>query len=109
MGLGTVAHARPRCGREFGREHAVLLAAAVPTPFLVGPLVQAGSPIGIYAGYLVPAAALLVLGLTLARRHPEPTWARTGTAAALGAAGLAAALVVRYMTSPTLCPRTTAG
>jgi len=87
-----------------GRDHAILLGAAVATPFVLLPVLQVGTPIGIYAGYLVPAVIALALGLSLARLHPDPAWAQTGTAATVVAAGLAAILVVRYMTSSALAP-----
>ena len=87
-----------------GRDHAILLGAAVATPFLLGPVVQVGTTIGIFAGYLVPAALSLMLGLSLVRSHPDRAWAQTGAAAAIVAAGLAAIFVVRYMTSPALAP-----
>jgi signal transduction histidine kinase len=87
-----------------GREYALLLGAATATPFLLLPVVQVGTPIGIYAGYLVPATLALLLGVSLARSHPERTWVGTGYAAALVAAGLACVFVVRHMTSAALAP-----
>lgn len=87
-----------------GREHAVLLGSAAATPFLLVPLVQVGNPIGIFAGYLVPAGLALVLGLSLARAHPDRAWVQTATAGALVAAGLALTLVIRHMTAPALEP-----
>jgi signal transduction histidine kinase len=64
--------------------------------------VQVGTPIGIYAGYLVPVALALLLGTSLALDHPDRSWARTGVTAAALAGAMAVLLVVRYMTSPTL-------
>ncbi|MEA2650712.1 MAG: hypothetical protein QOI85_433 [Chloroflexota bacterium] len=87
-----------------GRGYALLLGAAAATPFLLLPVLQVGNPIGIYAGYLVPAALALALGVSLARTHPDPAWVQTGVAATVVAAGLAAILVVRYMTSAALEP-----
>ena len=87
---------------DIGRRHAILIGAVVATPFLIVPVVQVGTPIGIAAGYLVPAAVTLVLGLSLARQHPEPQWAQTGMAASAVAAGLVVVLVVRYLTAPML-------
>jgi len=87
-----------------GSDHAILLGAAAATPFLLLPVLQVGTPIGIYAGYLAPAALALALGVSMARSHPDPAWAQTGVAATAVAAGLAAILVVRYMTSPALAP-----
>lgn len=104
LGIGVWRFLVHGLGGPFGREHAILMAATTATPFLGAPMVQAGYPAAIYAGFLLPAAALLVVGLTLVRRHPERAWVQTGTAAAVGAAGLALALVVRHMTSPILTP-----
>jgi signal transduction histidine kinase len=87
---------------EVGRRHAVVIGAVVATPFLIVPVVQVGTPIGIAAGYLVPAAVTLILGLSFARQHPEPQWAQTGMAASAVAAGLVVVLVVRYLTAPML-------
>jgi signal transduction histidine kinase len=83
-----------------GREHAVLIGAAAAIPFLLVPVVQVGTPAGIFAGFLVPGLPALLLGLSLARRHPDRAWAQTGIAASLVAAGLLALFVVRHMTLP---------
>jgi signal transduction histidine kinase len=85
-----------------GRRHALLLGAAVATPFLIVPVVQVGTPVGIAAGYITPAAVALVLGQSFARQHPEKQWAQTAMAASAVAAGLVAVLVVRYLSAPTL-------
>ena len=90
-----------------GREHAVVIGAAVATPFLIVPAVQVGTPAGIAAGYLVPAAVALILGFGLARHHPDPQWVQTGRAVAFVAAGLTAVIVVRYLTSPSLLTQST--
>jgi signal transduction histidine kinase len=85
-----------------GRRHAVVIGAAVALPFLIVPVVQAGTPAGIAAGYLLPAGVALVLGLSFAGDHPERQWAQTGMAASAVAAGLAVLVIVRYLTAPTL-------
>ena len=86
----------------FGRRHALVVAAAAAVPGLILPAVQAGTPAGIAAGFLVPAAVALVLGVSLARHHPEPQWVQTGIAAALVAAALTTVVVIRDLTgSPT--------
>jgi signal transduction histidine kinase len=87
---------------DIGRRHAFMLGAAVATPFLIVPVVQVGTPVGIAAGYLAPAAVALVLGQSFARQHPETQWAQTAMAASAVAAGLVAVLVVRYLSAPTL-------
>ena len=87
---------------DIGRRHALLLGAAVATPFLIVPVVQVGTPVGIAAGYLAPAAVALVLGQSFARQHPEAQWSQTAMAASAVAAGLVAVLVVRYLSAPTL-------
>lgn len=89
---------------DIAREHAIMLGAAVATPFLIFPAVQVGTPAGVAAGYLAPAALALVLGLSLAKQHPERQWVQTGMAGALAAGALAAVLVVRYLTSRGLAP-----
>ncbi len=91
-------------GGDRGRELAVLLGVAAATPFLLLPVVQVGTPIGIYAGYLLPIALALFVGLSLLRTLSDPSWMRTGVAATVGAAALAVLFVVRYMTSPALDP-----
>ncbi|HJP70123.1 MAG TPA: ATP-binding protein [Candidatus Limnocylindria bacterium] len=91
-------------GGDRGRELAVLLGVAAATPFLLLPVVQVGTPIGIYAGYLVPIGLSLFVGLSLLRTLSDPSWMRTAMAATFGAAALALLFVVRYMTSPALDP-----
>lgn len=86
----------------FGREHAIPVAAAIAVPALMLPAVQVGTPAGIAGGYLVPAAVAIVLGLSLARHHPEQQWVQTAMAASLVAAALVAMLVVRDLTAPML-------
>ena len=85
-----------------GRRHALVLGAAVAVPGLILPAVAVGTPAGVAAGFLVPAAVALVLGLSLARRNLESQWLQTALAASLVAAGLAAVLVARYMSGPSL-------
>jgi signal transduction histidine kinase len=87
---------------DSGRRSAMPLGAAVATPFLIVPVVQAGTPMGIAAGYLAPAAVAMVLGQSFARQHPEAQWSQTALAASTVAAGLVAVLVVRYLSAPTL-------
>lgn len=87
---------------DVGRRHAVLLGAATTAPFLVVPVVTVGTAVGVAAGYLVPAALALLVGVSLARLHPDRSWAQTGSVAALVATGLAGVLVIRHMTSPVL-------
>lgn len=83
----------------FGRQHALVVAVTVAAPGLILPVVQAGTAAGVAAGFLVPGAAALVLGLSLARHHPEASWIQTGMVGAVVAAALLAALVVRYLGS----------
>jgi len=89
-------------GGDVGRRHGLVVGAAVAIPFLILPAVQVGTTAGIAAGYLLPAGAALILGLGLARRSPDPQWAQTASAASAVAAGLAAVIVVRYLTAPAL-------
>jgi len=88
----------------FGRKHALVVASAVAIPGLIVPAVQVGTPAGIAAGFLAPTAVALILGLSLARHHPEPQWVQTAVAASLVGAVLAVVLVVRSLTSPNLSP-----
>jgi signal transduction histidine kinase len=81
------------------RQHALVVAVAAAVPGLVLPVVQAGTAAGVAAGFLVPAAAALVLGVSLARHHPESQWVQTGIVGSLVAAALVAALVTRYLGS----------
>jgi len=89
-------------GGEVGRERSVLVGAAAAIPFLLLPVVQVGTSIGIHAGYLLPISLATLLGVSLALAHPDRSWVRTGVVAALVGMGMAALLVVRYMTSPDL-------
>ncbi|MEJ7803911.1 MAG: hypothetical protein WKH68_11170, partial [Candidatus Limnocylindria bacterium] len=85
-----------------GRNLSIAVGAAVATPFLILPTVVAGTPAGIAAGYLMSAAAALPLGVRVADEHPDQQWAQTARMAAVVAAGLAAVVVIQYLTSPTL-------
>ena len=87
---------------RIGRDNAIVLGCAAAAPFLVLPIVEVGTPGGIVAGFAVPAAMALILGLSLAREHPDRSWRQTATVGALVAVGLALLLVVRYLASPTL-------
>jgi signal transduction histidine kinase len=82
-----------------GSEHAVVVGCAVAAPFLVLPLVEVGTTAGIVAGFMVPAAIALILGLSLARLHPDHSWREAASVSALVPTGLAMLLLVRYMTS----------
>ena len=85
----------------FGREHALVVAAAVAVPGLILPAVHVGTAAGIAAGLLVPAAVALVLGVSLgAAAIPNAAWVHTAIAASLVATALAVVIVVRSLTSP---------
>lgn len=102
--LGVVVWGLLRHGAagRVGRDHAIVLGCAGAAPFLVLPLVEVGTPVGILAGFGVPAAVALILGLSLAREHPDRSWAQTATVGAVVAAALGVLLLVRYLTSPVL-------
>ena len=87
---------------DVGRQNSLVVGAAVATPFLILPVVQVGTATGIAAGYLLPAAAALVVGLGLARHHPDRQWVQTSRGASVVAAGLAAVVVLRYLQIPSL-------
>jgi signal transduction histidine kinase len=82
-----------------GRERAVVLGAAAATPFLLIPVVLAGAMVGIAAGYAVPMALALLIGLALAVRVADPALRRTAVAGTLAAAALAGLYVVRHLTT----------
>ena len=84
---------------QFGRQHALVVAVAIAVPGLVLPVVEAGTTAGVAAGFSVPGVAALILGLSLARHHPDPQWVKTARAGAFVAAALLAALVARYLSS----------
>jgi signal transduction histidine kinase len=108
MGFGAALGAlvwgllRHGAAGRVGREHAVVLGCAAAAPFLVLPIVEVGTTAGIIAGFTVPAAFAFIVGLSLAREHPDPSWRQTATVGALIATGLALLLLVRYLASPTL-------
>lgn len=87
---------------DIGRHNSVVVGAAVATPFLILPVVQVGTAAGIAAGYLLPAAVALVVGLGLARHHPDRQWVQTSRGASVVAAGLAVVIVLRYLQIPSL-------
>ncbi len=82
-----------------GREHAVILGAAAATPFLLVPVVLAGALVGIAAGYAVPLALSLLIGLALAVRVTDSALRRTAIAGTLAATGLAGLYVFRHLTT----------
>lgn len=102
VGLAVWRYLAHGLGGEIGRRFAVLAGASSAVPFLLLPVVQVGTPLGIYAGYLLPITLALLVGVRLARSQQDRSWMRTAVTAALVGAGLAVLLVVRYMTSPTL-------
>jgi signal transduction histidine kinase len=102
IGLGVWRYLAHGLGGDVGRERAMLVGATAATPFLLLPVVQVGTPIGIHAGYLLPISLAMLLGLSLSLAHPDRSWVRTGVVVAVIGAGMASLLVVRYMTSPGL-------
>jgi signal transduction histidine kinase len=100
IGLGVWRFLAHGLGGEVGRERAMLVGAAAATPFLLLPVVQVGTPIGIHAGYLLPISLSMLLGLSLAFAHPDRSWVRTGVVVAVVGTAMASLLVVRYVTSP---------
>lgn len=97
LGLAVWYLLRRKVAGVVGAEHAVVLGCAAAAPFLVVPLVEVGTTAGIAAGFGVPAALALILGLSLARLHPEDWWRQAATAASIVTAGLAFLLLVRYV------------
>jgi signal transduction histidine kinase len=89
---------------HIGSAHAIILGCAAAAPFVVLPLVEVGTTPGIVAGFLVPAAVALIVGLSLSRHHTDRSWSQVAAGGALVAAVIAVLLLVRYITSPTLSP-----
>jgi signal transduction histidine kinase len=87
---------------SLGRREAVPLGVATALPFAMLPAVYAGTAQGIAAGYLVPALAALVVGLDIARQHPDPAWRRISLAAALVASGVTVIVVGQHMSQTVL-------
>jgi signal transduction histidine kinase len=85
-----------------GRREAVPLGVATALPFVMLPAVYAGTAQGIAAGYLVPALGALVVGLGIARQHPDPAWRRISLAAALVATGVTIIVVGQHMSQTVL-------
>ncbi|MGZ8563395.1 MAG: ATP-binding protein, partial [Candidatus Limnocylindria bacterium] len=94
---------------EDGRRHAFLAGIAAAIPFLLAPVVAAGRPEGIYAGYLLPIGVAMLLGWSLAGGPGQESARRGGAIAAAVMAVVAGLLVVRYMTSPTLADNSPIG
>jgi signal transduction histidine kinase len=102
LGIATWGVLAQGLAGQSGRDHAIVVATAVAGPFVLLPVVQVGTAAGIAAGYMVSAALALILGISMALRHRDRNWARTGVVAALVAAGLVGVVLARYMTSPSL-------
>ncbi|MEO8247701.1 MAG: hypothetical protein ABI622_11370, partial [Chloroflexota bacterium] len=91
-----------------GRREAVPLGVATALPFAMLPVVYAGTAQGVAAGYLGPALAALVVGLGIARQHPDPAWRRISLAAALVATGVTVIVVGQHMSQTVLASGETA-
>ena len=102
LGIATWGVLAQGLAGQAGRDHATVVAAAVAAPFVILPAIQVGTAAGIAAGYVVSATLALILGASMALRHPDRTWARTGVVAGVVAAGLVGVVLARYMTSPSL-------
>ena len=81
IGLATWAVLQRGAAGTWAARQAPLLAVAVATPFLVLPMIMAGTAPGIAAGYLIPAAASLLVGLAVVGRHPDRAGARRPSSA----------------------------
>jgi signal transduction histidine kinase len=89
---------------DIGRRVALVAGSAAALPLLLVPVVKVGHAAGIQATYgaLLAVSLLLAYGLTEHLARPMPLRAAIG--AAVGAAGLSAALVVRHALTPELSP-----
>ena len=102
MGAGAWLALHLGAGAALGRREAVPLGVATALPFVMLPAVYAGTAQGIAAGYLVPALGALVVGLGIARQHPDPAWRRISLAAALIATGVTVIVVGQHMSQTVL-------
>jgi len=87
-----------------GRREAVTTAGAVAIPFVLAPVIDVGSPVGIVLTYAAGIAVSLLVGVGLAATHSDPAYRRAAVGAALAATALAALLIWRHMTTPLLSP-----
>ena len=94
---------------DAGRRHAILASVSSALPFLVAPVLAAGTAEGIYAAYLLPIGGAMLLGWSLASGPSGAYPARGGMIAATVVASAAGLLVVRYMTSPSLVENSPVG
>ena len=89
---------------DIGRRVAVMAGSAAALPLLLVPVVKVGNPVGIHATYAALLIVSLLLAVGLAERLDRPMPMRAAVAAALGAAGLSVALIVRHVLTPELSP-----
>jgi hypothetical protein len=89
---------------DIGRRVAIVAGSATALPLLLVPVIKVGNAVGIQATYgaLLAVSLLLAFGLTEHLDKPMPM--RAAIAAAVGAACLSAALVVRHALTPELSP-----
>jgi len=89
---------------DIGRRVAIVAGSAAALPLLLVPVIKVGNAVGIQATYgaLLAVSLLLAFGLTEHLDKPMPM--RAAIAAAVGAACLSAALVVRHALTPELSP-----
>jgi signal transduction histidine kinase len=86
------------------RRHPVPIAAAIATPFVMAPVVAAGTAAGIIGSYMAPIALAVLVGLAFAGIGTRNMRNWGAAAIAVGAGSLAAVTVVLYVTSSTLSP-----
>jgi signal transduction histidine kinase len=89
---------------DVGRRVAFVAGSAAALPLALVPVVRVGHPIGIYATYGAMLVVSLLLAYGLVSDLGSQRARRAGLAAAIGFAGLSAALVVRHMNTPELSP-----
>ena len=100
-GIAWFALSRGAAG-NVGRAEAVVVGAALVTPFAIMPAVVAGTAQGIGGGYLAAGAAALVVGSALAGHHPDRAWQGAGRVAGAVLLALTALMVARYLAAPAL-------
>jgi signal transduction histidine kinase len=87
-----------------GRRLALVGGVVAALPLLLVPVVEVGNAFGIYATYAALLATSLVLAHGLSEELESGTRRRAALGAAIGAAGIAVALIVRHMQTPMLSP-----
>ncbi|HEX7171351.1 MAG TPA: ATP-binding protein [Candidatus Limnocylindria bacterium] len=87
-----------------GRRYAVLIAATIATPFVMAPVVAAGTAAGIIGAYVAPIVLAVLVGLAFAGIGTRTRRNWGAAAIAIGSGSVAVVTVTLYITSSTLSP-----